>query len=324
MGFISPENPRIEVPPLDRFIWEMVKQIPEGMISTYGDLAKALGDVRAARAVGTILARNPAPIVVPCHRVIYSDGKTGWYGGSGEGRERKIELLRKEGVCIKGDKVVNFSRIRFTDFHVRPVLAEMAAEQKNLSQNVILKDGFGHVTRVAGVDVAYDGERTYAAKVVFDLEKNEIIETEVIEGKTKFPYIPGYLSYREIPALEGLIEFDEETIFMIDGQGVLHPRRFGIACHIGVFFNVPTIGVAKSHLSGVVTGTGKEKAVLLGDKVMGVEMSGSGGRGIFISPGHKISLETSVHLCRQFLRYRIPEPLRMAHILASGVRKERG
>lgn len=233
-------------------------------------------------------------------------------------------MLRKEGIRIEGDRVVNFSMIRFNDFRVRPLLKEMAAEQEALSQKVILKDVFSRAGRIAGVDVAYDGDRTYAAKVVFDLEKNEIVETEITEGETKFPYIPGYLSYREIPALEELIKDERETVFMIDGQGVLHPRRFGIACHIGVFFDVPTIGVAKSHLSGVVTGTGKEKAVSIWGRVMGVRLSRSGGNGVFISPGHRISLETSVRLCRQYLRYRIPEPLRMAHIMANAARKGLG
>ena len=86
---------------LIRLIFEATAQIPTGMVSTYGDIAKALGDVRAARAVGTVLASDISrPIVVPCHRVVYGDGRTGWYAGHGKGAERKIELLGSEGVKI--------------------------------------------------------------------------------------------------------------------------------------------------------------------------------------------------------------------------------
>lgn len=323
MGFISPENEHMRVPDLNRMVWEMAKQIPRGMVTTYGDMAKALGDVRASRAVGLIMANNPTPIVVPCHRVVYSDGRAGWYGGMGRGRMEKERLLRAEGLRIEDGMLLDFPRVRFTDFQVEPVLTEMAAEQERLRRRVRDEENLLDLQRVAALDVAYEGKNTFAAKVVFDLDSGEKLESEVVEGKTSFPYIPGFLSYRELPALEGLIGKERGTVYMMDGQGKLHPRQFGIACHLGVFFGVSSIGVAKSHLVGLVEGGGEERPVLIDGKIAGVLLSKAGGKGVFVSPGHMISLKSCVGICRRFLWHRIPEPLREAHLLANKARSER-
>lgn len=95
----------------DRAVYELLQRIPAGSVATYGDIANALGNPRAARAVGRILGRNPNPIVVPCHRVVKSDGTLGGYSGPG-GIHSKRELLRKEGLCFSGDSVNDFKSVR--------------------------------------------------------------------------------------------------------------------------------------------------------------------------------------------------------------------
>jgi deoxyribonuclease V len=291
------------------------------MVSTYGDIALALGDPVAARAVGEVLSHNPTPIVVPCHRVVYSTGRTGWYGGHGQGAERKVELLRAEGVRIEDGVVADLDRIRFAGFRIEPVLRQLREEQDRVRELVVEEDRFGTLRRVAGLDISYSGERAFAARAVYDWATGELLEERTAQSEVRFPYVPTYLSFREIPALRPLIDRSEDLIYLIDGQGVLHPRGAGIASHIGVCFDVPTIGAAKSPLMGQVQGTGGERSpIVLDGRVRGYRL-GSGKKGTYVSVGHRTSLETSVTICERFLQKGIPLPLRRAHDLATAFRR---
>jgi len=321
MVFISPGSNGMNVPDLAGLVFEATAQIPLGMVSTYGDIARALGDVASSRVVGMILSSNPRPIVVPCHRVVYSDGRTGWYGGRGNGAERKRDLLSSEGVEVLDGKVRNFSAIRFHDFDIEPVLEEMMDEQNELRERVTLEDHLENVDTVVGLDVSYQGERAYGAAAAYDMDSGELLEERTITSRVHFPYIPGYLSYREIPALYGLLD-RSDAVYMVDGQGSLHPRRFGIACHAGVYFGRPTIGVAKSLLCGTVEGDGDSVPVLMGGEVAGLMLRKDGRKGIYVSTGHMVSLPTCRSICQRMMRYRIPEPLRRAHALANEARRE--
>ncbi len=321
MEFISPGSDGIEVPDLANLVFEATGQIPEGMVSTYGDIARALGDVRASRVVGMILSANRRPVVIPCHRVVYSDGGIGWYGGRGHGAQRKEELLTLEGVEILDGGVRDFVGVRFSDFEIEPVLKEMMGEQRRLRENVLEVDRLEGVRTAVGLDVSYQGEMGYAAAVAYDLETGELVEEKTATSKIRFPYIPGYLSYREIPALDGLFG-REDAVYMIDGHGSLHPRRFGVACHAGVYFDRPTIGVAKSLLCGRVEGNGASLPVILDGEIAGTMLRKDGKKGIYVSVGHMVSLPTCVSICKRMMRYRIPEPLRRAHALANQTRLE--
>ncbi len=311
---------RVE-PDIARSIYDATTQIPPGMVSTYGDIAAALGDPVAARAVGEILSRNPTPIVVPCHRVVYSTGRTGWYGGHGQGADRKVELLRAEGVRIEDGAVVDLDRVRFTGFQIEPVLRDIKEEQDRVREQVIEEDRFGTLQRIAGLDISYAGERAFAAMAVYDWATGEMIEERTAEKVVRFPYIPTYLSYREIPALRPLIDRSDDLIYLIDGQGVLHPRGAGIASHIGVCFDVPTIGAAKSWLVGQVQDDMAERSPILVDgRVRGYRLGG-GKKGTYVSVGHRVSLDTAVTISERFLHKGIPLPLRRAHDLATELRR---
>ncbi|HSV41854.1 MAG TPA: endonuclease V, partial [Methanomassiliicoccales archaeon] len=226
-------------------VFEATVQIPEGMVSTYGDVAKALGDVRASRVVGMILSSNPRPIVVPCHRVVYSNGQVGWYSGKGKGAGTKTELLRKEGLDIKDGVIRDWDIPRFKDFHVRPVLREMADLQDRLAA-MVRETGSPEFDKVVGLDVSYEGDRAFAAAAIINLDGG--MEVRTARTQVLFPYVPTYLGFRELPAYVPLLEGLDNSLIFIDGQGRLHPRGAGIACQVGLRTGLPTIGAAKSLL----------------------------------------------------------------------------
>ena len=302
---------------LPMLVFEATCQIPEGMVSTYGDIAIAMGDVRAARVVGTILSSNPRPIVVPCHRVVYGDGRTGWYSGLGKGAERKTELLRGEGVPIADGVVQEFASRRFRDFKLRPVLKEMQAEQERMSQEVREKDEEHAFAQLVGLDVSYTGDEAFAAAVIYDMHTGKV-EQRFVRTKAKFPYVPSYLGFREVPAVAPLLQDLKDPLVLVDGQGRLHPRRFGIACHLGVRFDVPSVGVAKSLLSGVVADDGW---ISLDGARLGKVVS-AGGKDYYVSVGNRITLKGAVEAAARYLADKESDVLRQAHVFANKVRRE--
>lgn len=299
-------------------------QIPRGMVSTYGDIAAALGDTVASRVVGEVLSHNERPIIIPCHRVVYSTGQVGWYSGHGKGHERKVELLSSEGLEVEGGKVKDFERHRFRDFDIPPVLRELREEQDDIASQVRVTDDYGRLHRVAGLDVSYKGERAYGAISIMDWESGEVVEERTVCRRVRFPYIPTYLSYREIPAIRELVKEDRDIIYLIDGQGVLHPRGAGIASHIGVCLDIPTVGAAKSLLCGEVKDPDAERSPVLMNGANKGYVLRQGRKATYVSTGHRVALDTAVVVCSRTLDRGIPSPLRRAHDLASRARREAG
>ncbi len=209
-------------------------------------------------------------------------------------------------------------------------IAEAKAIQEELRQKVVLKDQFGNVRFVAGVDVGFEEQNTIArtAIVVLTFPDLKVHEHVVSRRPVTFPYVPGYLSFREIPGVLDALSKLKTTpdLLLCDGAGIAHPRRLGIAAHIGVLTGFATIGVAKSRLLGKHETLPEEKgaAVELIDKneVIGwVLRSRTGVKPLYISPGHKVSLETAKGFVLKCLtKYRLPETTRWAHKLASDKR----
>ncbi len=304
-------------------IYDLTSQIPAGRVSTYGAVAIALGDIRASRTIGRILSLNPTPIIVPCHRVVYSNGKIGGYEN---GVEKKIALLRKENVRIKDEKIVDFEKLLFKEFKTSFPLKILRQEQISLADQVILKDSFKKVESVGGVDIAYSNNMAFGAYVLFDYN-GKILEEHVIKTKVEFPYIPTYLTYREYPIIEKLIMKGKSnpTVLMVDGNGILHPFGIGIATHVGLKLKLSTIGVAKNLLCGELKKMpiiGNFSPVLYGEEVIGYGYRSTKYKPIYISPGHKISFEAVAKIIKHFCKTRIPEPLKSAHHLATMMRKE--
>ena len=200
--------------------------------------------------------------------------------------------------------------------------------QQSLRDRVITEDQLRTPCCVAGVDVGFedDGRATRAAVAVLDFPSLQLLERAVVRSKTCFPYVPGYLSFREAPAiLAALGRLDTvPDLILCDGQGFSHPRRFGLACHIGLLANLPSIGVAKSRLIGEHTRLGSRRGQWVplldnGERIGAVLRTRSGVRPVYVSIGHRISLETAIEyvlLCTT--RYRLPETTRYAHRFASG------
>lgn len=184
---------------------------------------------------------------------------------------------------------------------------------------------------VAGVDASYNQGICSAAAVSFEFPSLECTEKSVAELPVEFPYIPGLLSFREAPAILAALEQLSRSpdVLIVDGHGLAHPRRFGLACHLGVWLNLTTIGCAKSILVGESAPLGDEVGstvqLTLGDEVLGVALrTRVNVKPVYISIGHCVDLESAVHISLACSSgYRLPEPVRQAHILANQAAKLR-
>ncbi|MCD6542306.1 MAG: endonuclease V [Thermoplasmata archaeon] len=293
-------------------IYRIVRQVPRGKVSTYGAVARALGDIRASRAVGVAMNINPDPEFTPCYRIVNSDGTV---GGFSMGVDEKIRRLKEDGIEVVNGRIKNFEQVFFDDFFTRYPLKSLREEQIRLSRRIVIDDSFEKDEFVAGVDVAYSRENkrlACAACVVMDKNLNVVEQKWLIE-RVDFPYIPTYLAYREIPIITKIIEKlgQKPDMVMVDGNGILHPFGIGIASHLGVVMNIPTIGVAK----GLLCGEEKNGIITINGSLSGYALHHSK-KPIFVSPGHRVSTETALKIVKHFLRYRLPEPIRHAHILA--------
>ena len=208
--------------------------------------------------------------------------------------------------------------------------AEAVALQESLAARVDVSTPLAEFDLVAGCDIAYHLTEPvlFAAVVVVRASDRSVVETRTVTRETKFPYVPGLLSFREIPAL--LAAFAElrsaPDAVMLDGQGIAHPRRFGLACHLGLWLNLPCLGCAKSWLVGEYEEPGPDagdaaRLSVSGEPVGAVVRSAAGAKPVFLSPGHKIDIASAVAVTRATLSgYRHPTPTREAHLAANALR----
>ena len=201
--------------------------------------------------------------------------------------------------------------------------------QKALQTHVRLSDDFGEIKTVAGVDVGFEDNNTItrAAIAVLDFNTLEVVETAIARRPTTFPYVPGLLSFREVPCvLEAMLKLSAEPdLLLCDGQGIAHPRRFGIAAHLGLLLDIPAVGVGKSRLTGTHETVPLEKGSSVplmdkGEQIGVVLRTRTNVSPLYISPGHRVSVDTAYQLVMHCVtKYRLPETTRHAHRLASGV-----
>jgi len=206
-------------------------------------------------------------------------------------------------------------------------VAQARALQESLRGKVIAGDKLGVVETVAGVDVGFEraGAVTRAAVVVLDFPGLEPREQAIARQPTRFPYVPGFLSFREAPAVLAALEKlrDAPDLLLCDGQGIAHPRRFGIACHLGVLTDIPSIGVAKSRLVGTHGMVPKVKGAWVplmdaGEVIGAVLRTRDDVKPLYVSIGHRVSLDTAIdYVLRCTTKYRLPETTRLADRLAS-------
>lgn len=201
-------------------------------------------------------------------------------------------------------------------------IAEARAIQHDLRQRIDIADRFGDIRTIAGVDVGYDikANRSRASIVVLSFPDLVPVDAAIAYLPTGFPYVPGFLSFRELPVItEGLKLLKHlPDLVLVDGQGVAHPRRLGIATHLGLVTDLPTIGVAKSRLTGRHDEPGLHKGDRVdlmdgSEKIGTVLRSKDGVKPLYISPGHRVGQESAVQIVLACLtRYRLPEPTRLA------------
>lgn len=208
-------------------------------------------------------------------------------------------------------------------------LEELKQIQLKVAQLVKRENDFSKIERIAGCDISFSrSDKAYAACVVLDYRTLEVLEEKIAPVKLTFPYIPTFLAFRELEGLLKVLTGREADVYMVGAQGLAHPRRAGLACHLGVVIDRPTLGVAKSKLVGEgkipADKAGAWEPLIDGDEVVGaIVRTLKGEKPVYVSIGHKISLESAIKITLETCRGgRLPEPIMLAHERATKAMKE--
>jgi deoxyribonuclease V len=203
-------------------------------------------------------------------------------------------------------------------------LEELARVQERVARKVRQRDGFRKLERIAGCDISFVlGDKACAACAVLDYKSLETLDQKTVRVRLTFPYIPTFLAFRELEGMLKAVEGVNADVFMVGAHGVAHPRRAGLACHLGVVLDRPTLGVAKSRLCGEApmppNRRGARTLLKDGEEVIGAVLRTQPDlKPVYVSVGHKLSLETATKIALETARdHRLPEPLRVAHELAT-------
>lgn len=305
---------------------QLVGQVPAGRVTTYGTLAGALGDRIAARWVGHAMLDHGHTPDCPCHRVVRASGELGLYA-AGSARQ-KVRRLRAEGVDVRRE-TVDLGSFGFDDFQGGRPLERLRRLQGQMVARLSLRGRRRVPELVGGVDVSYTktGEGVGAYALV-EARSGRLVWSTTVRRPVRFPYITSFLAFRELPVLLDLIDAVRgagrlaEPV-LVDGSGILHPRRAGIASHLGVAAELATIGVTKKLLCGSVDWSGlkprESRPVVHEDRPAGVALRPTAGslRPIFVSPGHRTGLPYAEAVVRRLLLgRRLPEPLYWADKLS--------
>ncbi|MCS7238938.1 MAG: endonuclease V [Thermoguttaceae bacterium] len=316
-----------ELPNLYVALAQLLDQIPPGRVSTYGWLAEALGDMAAARWIGQYLALphelagpqvNGQSQQCPCHRVVRSDGSVGLYAHGNP--EAKAKLLRREGVRFAGG-VVELERHGFRDFSTERPLAKLKQLQDQLARAVEISPLAASPETVGALDVAYQDDLACGVYVVMDSSGRRILRETTLRCQVKFPYISGFLAFRELPVLIQLVEWASKEgclgqVLLVDGSGILHPRGVGIASHLGIIAGLPTIGITKTLLCGSlepaqdtvfpqwwIVHKGARVGYAFRPRPHSKDL-------VYVCPGHRTDVRSCLEVVKPLCRgRRLPEPL---------------
>ncbi len=214
------------------------------------------------------------------------------------------------------------------NFNIPKNLDEAISLQKEFAKKVVVKDVIKKITYVSGIDVHYRDEKIILGYVVLLYSSGEVVDKKikVFTHKVSFPYIPEFLCFSEGPYIIKFISALNwlPDVFILDGHGIAHPRQLGLASYVGVMLDIPTIGCAKKILYGKYTGklgTKKGSYVDIIDEntneVIGCALRTKDNvKEVIVSVGHKVSLDTAKNIVLTLSKYRIPQPIRLAHSLA--------
>jgi len=336
-------------PDIPATLWDLVAQVPRGQVTTYGQLALALGHLSAARWVGHEVLHHehrPHDADCVCHRVVRASGELGEFIA---GSKQKELLLTGEGIVIQ-DGFLELAGMLFgvDAFASSAPLAQLAREQSELLKRHSLAPFTAWPETAGGVDISYDGREGVAGYALVEVATGELLWSTSIRRPVTFPYITGFLSYRELPLHLALLDKVRQEgrmadVLLVDGSGILHPRGAGIATHLGIVTDLPTIGVTKKLLIGredplAVWPTGGVglpasyvpairscEPVVHDGKLIGASILSSpkSARPIYVSPGHRIDVRSAVEITRGLLRgKRLPEPVYWADRLSRATARE--
>lgn len=242
--------------------------------------------------------------------------------------KRPLQSMVARRLCIGYNRGMKIETLHSWQVNV----AQALGIQRRLAEQVSRSNEVTSPRLIAGVDISVNKAEGTAtgAVVVLNYPELRVVETKVVLGKLDFPYIPGLLSFREAPlilaACQNLTVIP--NLILVDGQGIAHPRRMGLASHLGLFLDIPTIGCAKSRLCGSHEIPGEESGsyaeiVDVGETIGAALRTKPGTKPIFVSIGHKVDLESAVYWVLECCRgYRLPEPTRLAHLAAGGNLKQ--
>lgn len=203
-------------------------------------------------------------------------------------------------------------------------LDELARIQNRIAKKVKQLDGFRKLETIAGCDISFSrGGLAWAACAVLDYKNLEVLKCKTVKVNLRFPYIPTFLAFRELEGMLKAVRGMEADVYMVGAHGLAHPRRAGLACHLGVVLNKPTLGVAKSKLCGEAqmpaNRSGAHTWLKEGGETIGAVLRTQPNvKPVYASIGHKLSLKTAIKITLDTTRnHRLPEPLRAAHELAT-------
>ena len=325
-----------EIPNMESALQALLGQVPPGNVTTYGDLAEALGNRIAARWVGHHMMHHDHHPGCGCHRVVRASGELGGYIDGGPAAKQR--RLRAEGVGVKRESVdLDVFRLPAEQFICDRPLETLQRTQEALTALVSLRTRKRIPKLVGGVDVSYptptEGIAGYA---LVELETGRLAWSTTVHQTVNFPYITSYLAFRELPILLELLKAVNVAgrpadLLLVDGSGILHQRHAGVASHLGVTATVATIGVTKKLLCGSVELAGMEpeesRPVVHEGRQIGIALRPTAGsrRPIFVSPGHRVNVAFSECVVRRLMLGRLlPEPLYWADRLSRGAGRNAG
>lgn len=310
----------------------LIRQIRPGQAASYGQLAAALGDRVAARWVGHAVRHEIVDESLPLHRITLADGTPG--GHLGADKAATLAILAAEGVPLKGPRVdlpratarlagaAPLARLRGLQETFEPVLPDRQQQS---------------IRSVGGIDVSYHGNEAFAAYALFASPDDGEPQFSLVHRRSvSFPYISGYLTFRELPALLALLDEVRSQdkladVILVDGSGLLHPRRAGIAAMFGAVADIPTIGVTKKLLVGrmerMPTEPGEAQPVWVAGELAGYGLLPRSGttRPLYVSPGHQVSVAEAIAIARRCLgQRRLPTPIFWADRLSRQAAKPCG
>lgn len=313
------------LPDLEQRLTLLLANVPVGKITTPRALARSLGLPQAAIWVARFTLQHPHDVRCPCHRVVRAGGLLGGYvTGDLEEKQRR---LREEGVmCAEGR--VDLKTHGFEVVCDEPPLAELVAQQAALARQLRSSGGPRRVATVGGVDVSYRGPVACAAYVQCAWPSGAVLWSATVRTPATFPYLPSLLTFRELPAMLAAVDAARTAgalgdVLLVDGAGRLHPRSAGIAAHLGVVADLPTIGVTKRLLHGsadaLPRAKGETALVRIEGEPAGFALApgGRSRRPLYVSPGHRTTLALAERVLPPLLQdHRLPAPLYWADRLS--------